>query len=140
MGADYTPGPAMFVYQPPEVLNQAAPVMNQWYQIGDDINNGIVYGIGINVEDVGETLECRATIDGEVMDPIAIAAVHSNTYAAFTQLDAILRTDHLTFKQFSQIGDRPWLFMGRHIVIEVRKTTNAGAGNLTGIVTWGQLD
>ena len=97
MGADYKPsGVAMFEYQAPAVLNQAAPVQNTWYTILDTTPNVRIYDIVINVEDVDESLDVRVTIDGEIL-PMGsvVAAIHSTNYAVHRYPDAITQGDNV---------------------------------------------
>ena len=138
MGADYHLSRKAATYQPPEVLNQANPTQNLFYTIGNVMLNAVIYTIAVNIEDTNETLEVQAIVDGETITAAAGACVHSNSYTAFLQADAVNRQDWLALKQFSQSTDRSHQFEGRSVEIQVRKTTAAGVGNLTGVVMWGQ--
>ena len=127
-------------YQEPATLNQANPVQNTWYEILSATSNVRVYHIFVNVEDTNETLEVRMTIDGEVLVG-SNACTQSVSYSIDMFGDAITRTDSL---EFDKVPDdftryRAFLVEGKSVKIEVRKTTNAGAGNLTGLVMYGVI-
>jgi len=128
----------VYEYQPPAVLNQAAPVQNDWYDLLPVTRNCRVKQIHVNIEDNDETLEVRMTIDGEVMTG-SNACTHSTNYPVGVHADAELMTDVLEFDTTpTHFGKyRSFLKEGKSIQIEVRKTTAAGTGNLTGIVTFG---
>lgn len=131
-------GKIMFEYQPPAVLNQAAPVQNTWYTILDTTANVRVYHIHVNIEDDDETLEIRLTIDGEVLTG-SNACTHSVDYSIGYHCSAITGTDFLEFDTVPTHFDkyRAFLCEGLSVKFEVRKTTAAGTGNLTGIVMYG---
>ena len=129
---------SIYEYQPPAVLNQGAPVQNDWYDLLPVTKNCRVKQIHVNIEDNDETLEVRMTIDGEVLIG-SNACTHSTNYPVGVHADAELMTDVLEFDTVpAHFGKyRAFLKEGKSIQIEVRKTTAAGVGNLTGIVTYG---
>ena len=131
----------MFEYQPPAVLNQAAPVQNQWYDILLTTAYVRVYLIAVNVEDVNETLECQVIIDGETIDSTPFAATESTDYNVYLSPDAINRSALLLMGTLPGVEERRPAFVveGHSVRVRVRKTTAAGAGNLTGIVIFGVL-
>ena len=133
--------PMMFEYQTPATLNQAAPVQNTWYTILDTTKNCRVYAIAVNIEDTNETLECQVTIDGETMAGYAQSATHSTAYFGRIYPEPIARLDYMSLDTLAETraGNLGFLIEGKSIKVEVRKTTAAGAGNLTGIVTYGIL-
>ena len=127
---------AMFSKQPAESINQAAPVQNTYYTIAD-LRNARVYEISVNVEDANEDLILRVTINGEVLSSAGLTATHSTNYYGYIDTDAINRLElsQLTGTKRNQ----SYVCEGRSVKIEVRKTTATGAGNLTGVVSWGRL-
>ena len=134
------PGLPIFVYQAPKVLNQAGPIQNDWYTIGlaDGVMlNSRIYDIVVNIEDTNETLEVQALIDGETIEANNLALTHSTNYFAYRSPDAITRVDELALS-ISKLGFLAFTLDGQSVEIQVRKSTAAGVGNLTGIVTWGQ--
>lgn len=135
-----TSGLGIFERQAPATLNQATPVQNTYYTILDTTKNARIYQIAINIEDVGETLQVKVTIDGQTIESDAVSVAHSTIIYVHSYPDAINRTEKMTLK--SAIGDftaRPFEFEGKSVKIEVKKTTANGAGNLTGIVSYGVL-
>jgi len=127
-------------YQEPAVLNQAGPVQNTWYEILPATDNARIYQIYVNIEDDDETLEVRMTIDGEVLVG-SNACTQSVSYSMDIFGDAITRTDSLEFDKVpaDYVKMRAFLIEGKSVKIEVRKTTAAGSGNLTGIVMYGVI-
>jgi hypothetical protein len=117
-------------------LNQAAPVQNTWYTILDTTTDVMIYDITVNVEDANETLEVRLTIDSEMYTG-SIAATHSTEYEVAMRTAAITRSTYLEIN-----GGVDWepynafTVIALSVKVEVRKTTAAGAGNLTGIVNY----
>ena len=137
--------PTIYEYQTPLVINQAAPVQNTWYYFTtggvslteDPIINAKIYAIGVNIEDTGEDIELVMNIDGETISMTALGLAHSTPYFADTSVRPIGRTDILYLE--TDENKARIILEGKSISIGIRKTTAAGAGNLTGIVTWGQL-
>jgi hypothetical protein len=132
----------MFEYQAPAVLNQAAPVNGTWYDILPATDYVRVYQIAVNVEDTDETLEVQAIIDGETIQADDLACTHSTIYYGIRYLQPINRTDQIALTTASTIqlfDAQAFILEGHNVQIQVRKTTAAGAGNLTGIVQYGVL-
>lgn len=131
-------GPALGIweYQTPATLLQVAPVQDQWYDILPETANVRVYRIAVNVEDVNETLEVQILIDGETMGASALAATHSTAYHAVLLPEPVSRTD-LIFLHTTITDLAAFVIEGRSVQVQVRKTTAAGAGDLTGIVVYG---
>jgi hypothetical protein len=129
---------AMFEYQAPAVLNQAAPVQDTWYTVLDTVSNARVYQAGMNVEDTDETLEVKVTLDGITIGTVAIAATHSTAYYLYWVFDPITRTTKISLSTTFQHA-RSFLLEGHSVKVELRKTSANGAGNLTGIVMYGVL-
>lgn len=129
--------PAIFEYQPPATLNQAAPVQNTWYDILPATAHVRVYKVAVNVEDTNETLEVQAIIDGKTIAADDQACTHSTNYNAYVVPNAIGRVDQIALTT-SRVQEAI-IFEGRSVQIQVRKTTAAGAGNLTAVVAYGVL-
>ena len=132
----------IFEYQEKKVLNQANPVNGTWYTIGltDGVmTNAIIYDVAVNVEDTNETLGIQILIDGKVIPPSTLAATHSTTYHAFKILSAIAREGRIGLTGSAEVPRLgAYLIEGKSVEVQVRKTTAAGTGNLTGVVTWGK--
>ena len=140
MGADYKPsGVAMFEYQAPAVLNQAAPVQNTWYTILDTTRCVCVYQIGVGVEDTDETLECQITVDGETIAAVGRVSLHSTELGVYVKASSITLVDNAIITPIANVLGVTMVVEGHSVKVQVRKTTATGIGNLTGIVTWGQL-
>lgn len=125
-----------YEYQDPAVLNQAAPVQNTWYTLLDTTNHCRIQVIGINVEDANETLDLKITVDGETINT-AVAATHSTNYYPYVYVNAITQAPAISFP--TTVNARAYIIEGHSVKVELRKTTAAGAGNLTGIVVYGVL-
>lgn len=130
----------MFEYQPPAVLNQGAPVQNTWYVLLPETPLCRVYDVAVNIEDTDETLEVQATVDGELIGGGAVACTNSSSYIVIVDPNPITRLDNLTLAPWNtHILAKAFTLEGHLVEIEVRKTTAAGVGNLTGIATHGVL-
>lgn len=129
---------AIWEYQPPSTLDQAAPVQNNWYDVLPETDNCRVYIATVNIEDVNETLGVQILVDGETIEANTLAATHSTDYTAWLLGNAIDQTDRVGLLTFAQArgANRAYLIEGRSIQIQARKTTAAGAGDLTGIATF----
>jgi hypothetical protein len=133
------PPPLFFEMQTPAVLNQAAPVQNQWYQLLPATANCRLYRVAINIEDVDETIAARVIVDGETFTG-AIGATHSTIYFVYQYPNAITRVMQINYNSSATYsGYASPLFEGHSVAVDVRKTTAAGAGNLTGIALYGVL-
>lgn len=130
----------MFEYQAPATLNRAGAmvVQNIWYEVGH-LYDALVYSFGINIEDTNETLQGRLTVDGVVITSDSLNATHSTDYYGKIVPNSIDRVDRLIFSTTSCNLMNYSPLQGRDILIEVRKTTAAGAGNLTSCVQYGVL-
>lgn len=121
-------------YKADVIFSQAAPVQNTWYTLFDTKKNVRLYSVGVNVADTDETLEARLTIDGQTFSGNTTACTANTTYSIYM---------NPTFGQFKisaniMAGFSTYL-EGRSIKIEIRKTTAAGAGTITGRVSYGQI-
>jgi hypothetical protein len=119
-------------------LNQAAPVQNTYYAILDTTTDCRVYTIGVNIEDANESLSLQLTVDGETIAPDNFAATHSTDYRGSLVFSAITRVDQMELDAMTNVQLRPsFVVEGKSVKVELRKTTAAGAGNLTGVVLYG---
>lgn len=109
-------------------IDQAAPVQNTYYTVLSAVNVE-VHGMKIAVAVTDETINFRITADGVVSVP-AIAATAGTTYHIILNANGFTldTTDYSTYKQTA--------FTARNLTIEARKTTNAGAGNLSASVRY----
>jgi len=120
-------------HQADAVLSQAAPVQNDWYVLLDTTRNCVVYGIEAGVATTDETLECRVTIDGQVLTGgLAPATAGTPYFILKTAESASLIWTATIFA----VNQRYLGLMGRSVKIEVRKTTAAGAGTITARVQY----
>ena len=119
-------------------LNQAGPVQNTWYDLLPATDNARVYKASVNIEDVNETLECQAIVDGVTIPAVALACNHSTNYYITVKMDAITRTIYMEISATAADSNRvAFILEGLSVQIQVRKTTAAGAGNLTGVCFYG---
>ena len=136
------PGHAIFRLQPAAILDQAAPVQNQWYPVLNTTINADLISCKVGITVAGETLECRWTVDGTIIPSNSMACVAGTIY--FVTLYPG------TANQFLDIGTggggipagsgtAGGSAKSRSIKIELRKTTNAGAGHLQAGVWYGKL-
>lgn len=125
--------------QPSAILNQANPVQNTWYTILDTTGDLEIFLVAIAIITTGETLECRLTIDGVIPNIISgLAAVAGTTYPV------AIYHDHTGMWLDATVSNSLILRNGqtlrcRAFKAEVRKTTNAGAGNLRGAVSYSKV-
>jgi hypothetical protein len=122
-----------FQTQADALLSQATPVQNTWYTILDTVHYAKLFGIAIAVATTGETLEVRLTVDGNVYtgSQVAVAdtAYKANPYTAPTGTYLLMTTSSIQNSNELE---------GRSLKVEVRKTTAAGTGTITGCVTYAQ--
>jgi hypothetical protein len=126
------------LFFPPErkpnlLLDQAAPVQNTWYTILPSKSNVRIHAIAVEVEVSNESLETRITIDSNVLTD-SLGATAGTTYYMERTISQTSST--LRMNSTNNTISSPFLVEGRNIKIEVRKTTNNGAGNLKGCVEY----
>jgi len=123
------------IFQAVALLNQPAPVQNQYYTILNTINARIIFVSG-RVDTTGETLEARVTIDGQ-SDTYSWAAVAGSNYWIYNSSDptgwGILASAAGVLTTFVSGGGH---LDCQSFLAELRKTTAAGAGNLRGAVLY----
>jgi len=127
---DGKPRPTVFQYQTHAHLNQAAPVQNTWYTVLNTTNARLQL-VDIYVETTNETLEIRLTIDNDTCTG-SVAATAGTVYYAFMSYDGELVISN-------SFPSQTFLQEGREVLVEVRKTTAAGAGNLHGRVNYWRI-
>jgi hypothetical protein len=126
----------VFAMQAPVYLDQAAPVTNTWYTV-IDVYNARLITTAMRVLVANETLELRLTVDGEVV-VLTQAAVFGTHYNA----SYFPYSDNINLYADASSNDprtRSFLAEGRHIKVEVRKTTATGAGNLQASALYGTM-
>ena len=119
-------------HQAAAVLTQAAAVANTWYTVLSVSGNLRVYTVAQMMSTAAEDLEIRLTIDGVAYAGAKAGAVAGSWY--FYQISGSLALN-------MQAQDyREALCEGfvdcRVLLVEVRKTSAAGANTLNGIVHW----
>ena len=128
--------PLIFQHQPDAYLDQAAPVQNTWYTVLDTVKNAVVYMIVSLIATTNETIEMRLTVDGNVITAVPAAyTADSNYYARISGLVAGNIVNSTTLYNLMSYGP---LFC-RSVKVEIRKTTAAGAGNLSCRVFYGKI-
>lgn len=129
-------GKYMPQHQPDAVINQAAPVQNTWYTVLAANDDVIVISAEMQVAVAAETLECEIVVDGNTLVGAQAAAVAATPYylslagAVANALQATIVDPLLT---------RAYLIEGQNIRVRIRKTTAAGANNISAIVKWARL-
>lgn len=113
------------------ILSQATPVQNQWYTVLDTTVNARIIGMTGLIVTTGETLEMKITIDG-----VVVSGSQAATADTWYQFYPHLATANGLFATTSYTGQVAFLFEGRSIKIEIRKTTANGTGNLKSVVTY----
>lgn len=124
--------------QAPATLDQAAPVQNTWYTILSTTVNCRLETLGVYVATTGETLEVRATIDGQTIASSGFAAAANTIYFIGRGIDVNGGLEKLAEATSANtiFYGAAFLFEAKSIKVEVRKTTAAGAGNLKGIACY----
>lgn len=125
----------VFTFKGLATLDQANPVQNTWYTILNG-KNVQLHGLLIRVATTGETLEVKFTIDGQTATGTQVANADTNYYAT-------LLFNHGGFAFTVGTTNYPFLMnynslIGKSVLLEVRKTTNTGAGNLKGWALYSQ--
>jgi len=123
-----------FEHQPDATLAQANPVKDQWYTVLDTKKNAKLYSMTVLVWDTDETLEARVTIDGNVLVG-SLAATKNTYYYVHHKLYSAPATG-LTIDANIFLLAHYAPLEGREVKVEVRKTTEAGNGNLESRVVY----
>jgi len=127
--------PHVFEHQAPAILNQAAAIQDQWYTVLDTTRNVRIYVFYARMDTADETIEGRITVDGQTILVTAINLTAGTTYFARRAADPTAET--LYWDNVMTQKETPFLLEGRSILIEIRKTTAAGANNLRALVAYG---
>jgi len=133
-GRDYA---SMYELQEPATLNQEAPVRNVWYTVLETTERCRVYAFCAAVEDTDETVVMRVTID-DVEWGGAFNFTHSTNYYAYKYSQGIVGTAYWYLKG-TETTHQTFIVDGKSVKIEIRKTTDAGVGNLKAICEYGVL-
>ena len=120
---------------PPEHLpdvnfSQPAPVQNTWYTVLDTTPNYRLYFLSIQVTDTDETLEVRATIDGNVLQKAKAATIATIYYVRIHGASP----DDLLIDAVENLFAKSAPLDVRSVKIEIRKTTAAGAGTISAVL------
>jgi hypothetical protein len=120
-----------FEDQADATLSKTTPAKDQWYTVLDSKKECRIYAITVLVWTASETLEVRVTIDGKVLTG-SVKATHTAYYYVHHQLYAsALAIDGNVF-----LAGKYSPLEGREVKVEVRKTTEAGAGTLDARVVY----
>ena len=122
-------------YHADALMQQANPVQNTWYTILNTSTNLRVYGAGVAVADTNETLELKLTIDGNTLTGTQ-AAVAGTMYIALKDAGSNATTLTMSATQYNLMRYSP--LDCKSFKAEVRKTTAAGVGTITGRVVYSQ--
>ncbi len=122
-------------HQTDATLDQATPVKDTYYTILDTTPNVRIAFIAVEIRDTNETLQVRITLDG--------VAIESNAFVMTADIDGFIMLEEnidgflLILGTTQRIGYRGYtLLEGKSVKVEVRKTTEAGTGNLKGCVSY----
>jgi len=134
--------PSVFQHQASAELAQAAPVINDWYDILPATTNIKLFNISFEVADTGENLECRLIIDGQTYTGTQAGAVADTDYWFFLRnavggITAAITTANVMVLYNSANHDSP--IEGRSVQVSLRKTSANGAGNLNGSVMYERM-
>ena len=125
-------------------FSQAGAVQNTWYEVAN-LKNVEIYGLCIGVTVANETLELRITIDGVVYWGIvdvnlaefsALDGIRISSIGISTQV--LLLTVSAASVDLKYIKDPSFWCKGKTVLIEIRKTTAAGASALLVRGVYGQ--
>lgn len=120
----------IFQYQPDASLNQAAPVVDEWYTVLDTVTSSLkVYAIWF-LCDTADTVEIRVTIDGKVYTISQVVVGGTNYYVTKSSLsDDLLAGTTVYLVHYHEP------LRCNSIKVEIRVTT-AGGGNLRSNVVY----
>jgi len=122
---------ATFQHQTDSIFTQANPAPNTWYNAFTATNCRVIF-FAFAMSTAIETLEARMTIDGIVYTPLVgqVTVIDTTYFIRFSAgADA---TNNISIDNDSGIVNYKAFFCeGRNVQIDVRRTTNLGAGTLT---------
>jgi len=119
-------------HQPAAIFNQVNPTQNQWYTVLNTTLNAKICSVRVEVAVANETIAARLTVDGVVHDGSTAATAGTAYYAVFSVDDD---TMFISAGAASPVQNNLALEC-RNVKVEVRKTTNAGAGTLHSVVIY----
>jgi len=118
-----------YKHQSEEASSQAAPVQNTYYTILDTVLNCKLISVNVSVALAGEDLQVRITVDGNVYVSDAVAVgIGADFMVEHAPTITALQKFTLTAVAVTNV---PFLEEGRSVKVELRKTTAAGAGDLS---------
>jgi len=133
----------IFKRQTKKTLDQANPVKDTYYEIGGTgfwatQKNVRIWSVGVNIEDVNETVAVKLTVDGIQYTTCGTALNHSSNYHAYVHPSPI--GGLIQVRLTTVASTRPvFLTEGGTVKVELAKLTEAGAGKLEGVVDWSIL-
>jgi len=120
-----------FQLQPDAVLTQVNPVQNTWYTILDTTLNAKIYFVRESIATTVEDIEVRFTVDGQVFACAGgITQIVDTGYYWFLANDGVYSYNSSNSVMLNNTGSQETMEF-RSVKVEIRKTTNAGAGTLT---------
>ena len=120
----------MFTDQPDKTFSQASPVQNTWYTVFEK-NNCAIRASEFAVATIGEDLEVKMTIDGGTARTAAASAAATVKYH-LTRYEGAVRLTSASPEAYR--GEFHW--QGKHIKIEMRKTSANSTGTLSARIKW----
>lgn len=112
-------------HQASAYLNQANPTQNLWYEVLDKKNVRVIYMV-LRVDTTQEDIEMRLTVDGQVITGAAAGVANTDYFGA---LYGDSSGEYILWHTNFYDGELAVL-EGKEVKVEVRKTSNNGAGNL----------
>jgi hypothetical protein len=123
-------------HQPDNDIVQVNPVQNTWYNILPATDDVRIISIGARIITTGEDIEGRIIIDGVTIDVPALAFPANAGHGVYNgYFDYPFYLWSTTVYQ----AYRSFLLEGQNVQVDIRKTTNAGNGDLWGRVKWAKL-
>jgi hypothetical protein len=120
-----------FKTQADAIIDQAIPVQNTWYTVAH-VYNAKIFGIGVQVDTTTETLAVRITVDGNVLTGVGVSCTNDTKYRATLQAYPTGTAVVITGTLLTNSN----MLEGRDVLVEVRKTSAGGTGNLKASVSY----
>lgn len=121
--------------QPDASIVQSSPVQNTWYTVVDIIGSIRLSGIAVSIADTNETLEVKLTMDGNSYTG-SIAATAGTSYRVIPYVYAPGTGLLLTSSTIINSN----ILESKSLKVEVRKTTEAGTGDMSATVQYATRD
>lgn len=119
------------------LLDQANPVQNTWYTVLSITGrSGLLLFGGAGIATTNETLEYEVTIDGHLYATLGFAATAGTTAEAYCRAHALSQVLEINLDTTSKTFSRLDLPFKNSVLVRLRKTTAAGAGDLRGIAAY----